>query len=218
MRRPPPRTHRVVQRMLAAGFVPVGRTNMTEFAFSGLGINPHYGTPRNPRDRLTGASPAVSPRARRCRWPTAWRSPALGTDTGGSCRIPAAFCGIVGLQADRAARAVAGMLPLSPTLDSDRAAGAEGRVLRAIDAVLAGEVAGRIAGLSVGRLRLALPQTMVRDEMDAEVARAFSAALSALSRAGAEIIDVRLEELADLAQVHRKGGFPAPRPTSSTSR
>jgi len=94
---PPAAAHApVVQRMLATGFVPVGRTNMTEFAFSGLGINPHYGTPLSPWDRASARIPGGSSSGTAVAVADGMAAAGLGTDTGGSCRIPAAFCGVVG--------------------------------------------------------------------------------------------------------------------------
>jgi aspartyl-tRNA(Asn)/glutamyl-tRNA(Gln) amidotransferase subunit A len=88
---PPAAAHApVVQRMLAAGFVPVGRTNMTEFAFSGLGINPHYGTPASPWDRPSTRIPGGSSSGTAVAVADGMSIAGLGTDTGGSCRIPAA--------------------------------------------------------------------------------------------------------------------------------
>ena len=98
--------------------IPVGRTNMTEFAFSGLGINPHYGTPRAPWDRASRAHPGRQfVRHRRVGRRRHGASPGLGTDTGGSCRIPAAFCGIVGYKPTARRVPIAGVLPLAPRLD-----------------------------------------------------------------------------------------------------
>ena len=87
----------VVARMLAAGFIPVGRTNMTEFAFSGIGLNPHYGTPASPWDRATRRMPGGSSSGAAVSIADGMAFAALGTDTGGSCRIPAAVCSVVGL-------------------------------------------------------------------------------------------------------------------------
>ena len=103
---PPAAAHAaVVQRMLAAGFVPMGRTNMTEFAFSGLGINPHYGTPRSPWDRAAGRIPGGSSSGTAVSVSDGMAVAGLGTDTGGSCRIPGGVLRHRRLQADRAARA-----------------------------------------------------------------------------------------------------------------
>ena len=85
-----------VDRVKAAGFIIVGRTNMTEFAFSGIGINPHYGTPKNVYDRVHGRVPGGSSSGAAISITDLMAHGALGTDTGGSCRIPAAFNGIVG--------------------------------------------------------------------------------------------------------------------------
>src|SRR6266851_3053407 len=106
----------VVSRLRAAGAVLIGRTNMTEFAFSGVGINPHYGTPGNPYDRRlipggssSGAAVSVS---------DGGAVIAIGTDTGGSVRIPAALCGIVGFKPTQERISRDGVTPLSTTLDS----------------------------------------------------------------------------------------------------
>lgn len=110
-----------VARMMAAGFVPVGRTNMTEFAFSGLGINPHYGTPRAPWGRTAGHIPGGSSSGTAVAVADGMTVAGLGTDTGGSCRIPAAFCGIVGFKPTQGRVSLKGAFPLAPSLDwSDR--------------------------------------------------------------------------------------------------
>src|SRR5207245_8627644 len=83
-------------RLRAAGFIPIGRTNMTEFAFSGLGINPHFDTPRNPHDRQAARIPGGSSSGAAISVTDGMAFGALGTDTGGSCRIPAALCRVVG--------------------------------------------------------------------------------------------------------------------------
>ena len=85
-----------VARLRAAGFIILGRKNMTEFAFSGLGINPHYDTPRNPWERAAERIPGGSSSGAAISVTDGMAFGALGTDTGGSCRIPAALCGIVG--------------------------------------------------------------------------------------------------------------------------
>src|SRR5579871_1377089 len=137
---PPAQAHApVVQRMLAAGFVPVGRTNMTEFAFSGLGINPHYGTPMSPWDRASKRIPGGSSSGTAVSVSDSMAIAGLGTDTGGSCRIPAAFCGIVGYKPTSRRVPIAGALPLAPSLDSIGPLAPSVACCAAIDAVLAGE-------------------------------------------------------------------------------
>ena len=124
----PRRTRRSVRRLRAGGAVIVAKTNMTEFAFSGIGANPHYGTPGNPADRKrvpggSSSGAAVAAADGMCEI-------AIGTDTGGSTRIPAAFCGIVGFKPSRQRIPTDGAFPLSYSIDSDRPDGADGRSLR----------------------------------------------------------------------------------------
>ena len=127
---PPAAAHApVVQRMLAAGFVPLGRTNMTEFAFSGLGINPHYGTPRSPWDRAAGRIPGGSSSGTAVSVSDGMAVAGLGTDTGGSCRIPAAFCGIVGYKPTARRVPITGVLAAGAQPRFRRTAGTERRVL-----------------------------------------------------------------------------------------
>src|SRR6516164_5449611 len=129
----------VVQRMLAAGFVPVGRTNITEFAFSGLGINPHYGTPCAPWDRAAQRIPGGSSSGTAVSVADGMAVAGLGTDTGGSCRIPAAFCGVVGYKPTARRVPLDGILPLAPSLDSVGPLAPTVACCVVIDAVLAGE-------------------------------------------------------------------------------
>jgi aspartyl-tRNA(Asn)/glutamyl-tRNA(Gln) amidotransferase subunit A len=196
-----------VARMKAAGFIPLGRTHMTEFAFSGLGLNPHYDTPRNPYDRATGRIAGGSSSGAAVSVTDGMALAALGTDTGGSCRIPAALCGIVGFKPTARRVPLAGTFPLSPSLDSIGPLAPTVACCAVVDAVLAGEEPAPPPPFPVRGLRLAAPQTLVRDDMDAAVARAFDAALSALSAAGAAIVEPPLKEIAELAQLQRRGGF-----------
>ena len=119
-----------VQRLIRAGFVVLGRTNQVEFAFSGLGVNPHYGTPRSPWDRATGRLPGGSSSGAGVAVADGMGFAALGTDTGGSCRIPAALCGVVGWK-PTARRVPIDRHPAAGTLARfRRAARALGRGLR----------------------------------------------------------------------------------------
>jgi len=209
LRHAPPATRdaTAIARLRAAGFVPIGRTNMTEFAFSGLGINPHYDTPRNPYDRKTGRIPGGSSSGAAVSVSDGMAMAALGTDTGGSCRIPAALCGIVGFKPTAARVPTDGTMPLSQTLDSIGPLAPTVACCAVIDAVLAGRAPAELEAFPLDGLRLAVPQTLVLDGLDADVGRAFAAALSALSGAGARIVDIPLRELGELAQINRKGGF-----------
>src|SRR5712691_2301816 len=107
-----------VARLRAAGAVVIGRSNMSEFAFSGIGINPHYGTPANPYDRGRRRIPGGSSSGAAVSVADGMAAFALGTDTGGSVRIPAALCGIAGFKPTRARVPLKGAFPLSTTLDS----------------------------------------------------------------------------------------------------
>jgi aspartyl-tRNA(Asn)/glutamyl-tRNA(Gln) amidotransferase subunit A len=207
---PPAAAHAaVVQRMLAAGFVPLGRTNMTEFAFSGLGINPHYGTPRAPWDRAAGRIPGGSSSGTAVSVSDAMAVAGLGTDTGGSCRIPAAFCGIVGYKPTARRVPITGVLPLAPSLDSVGPLAPSVGCCAVIDALLAGETPSLPKPAELDGLRLAVPETVVLDGLDATVATAFDRALTTLSRAGARILRRRFAEFDAIGPVNSKGGFAA---------
>jgi aspartyl-tRNA(Asn)/glutamyl-tRNA(Gln) amidotransferase subunit A len=198
-----------VARLKAAGFIPVGRTNMTEFAFSGLGINPHYGTPLNAYDRKAGRIPGGSSSGAAVSVTDGMAHAGLGTDTGGSCRIPAALCGLVGFKPTAKRVPLAGAVPLSSSLDSIGPIAASVACCAALDAVLAGEEEGDLPDFPLDGLRLAVPQTLVFDGIDSEVARAFAAAQSKLGAAGVRISDIALRELSELARINSKGGFAA---------
>ena len=204
---PAMRDARVVARIRAAGLVPIGRTNMTEFAFSGLGINPHYGTPKNPFDRAAARMPGGSSSGAAVSVTDGMALGALGTDTGGSCRIPAAACGIVGFKPTASRIPTAGVLPLSFTLDSVGPLAATVACCAALDAIMAGGEPEDVEPFGVDGLRLAAPQTMVLEGLDATVAQIYAAALSRLSRAGARIVDIPLTELNGIAHLNRRGGF-----------
>jgi len=199
----------VVARLKAAGAVIIGRTNMTEFAFSGVGINPHYGTPGNPwdRQRIPGGSSSgagVSVADGQC-------VVAIGSDTGGSVRIPAALCGLVGFKPTQKRVPLDGAFPLSTTLDSIGPLANSVACCVITDAIMAGEEAVVPAPLAPAGLRLGIPRgTYLFDDLDAEVAAGFERACAALTRAGARLFDQPLPELADYAAINAKGGFSPP--------
>jgi len=195
--------------MRAAGFIPIGRTNMTEFAFSGIGINPHYGTPLSPYDRKTGRIPGGSSSGAAVSVADGMALGALGTDTGGSCRIPAALCGIVGYKPTAKRIPLRGVLPLSFSLDSVGPLAPTVACCAALDAVLAAVPCEDLAPFPLDGLHMAVPQTLVLDDMEPKVASAFDSALSALRKAGARISDVALREFAELREINAKGGFAA---------
>jgi Asp-tRNA(Asn)/Glu-tRNA(Gln) amidotransferase A subunit family amidase len=190
----------VVARLRAAGAAIIGKTNMTEFAFSGVGINPHYGTPANPADptRIPGGSSsgaAVSVAAGLC-------VAAIGSDTGGSIRIPAALCGLVGFKPTMRRVPTAGTIPLSPTLDTLGPIATSVADCLLIDSLIADEALSPLE-LSLEGLRFAVPEDVVMDGIDDPVARAFTSTLSKLSANGAEIIEVPMKMLADAREINR---------------
>jgi aspartyl-tRNA(Asn)/glutamyl-tRNA(Gln) amidotransferase subunit A len=207
---PPARANApVVQRMLNAGFIAMGRVNMTEFAFSGLGINPHYGTPSSPWDRGAARIPGGSSSGSAVAVADGMAAAGLGTDTGGSCRIPAAFCGVVGYKPTARRVPIAGVLPLAPSLDSVGPLAPTVACCATIDAILAGEEPALPVAAPLRGLRLAVPDNVVLDGLDSTVAAAFDRALSVLSGAGAHVARVRFPAFEAIAAVNAKGGYAA---------
>ena len=199
----------VVQRIVAAGFVVMGRTNMTEFAFSGLGINPHYGTPKSPWDRATGRIPGGSSSGAGVSIADGMAYGALGTDTGGSCRIPAAMNGVVGYKPTARRVPITGVVPLSTSLDSIGPLANTVACCAALDAVFAGQDLPKFAAGAVAGLRLAAPQNFFLDGMDGAVADAFEAALGKLSAAGARIERIMLPMVDEIMRANSRGTFAA---------
>ena len=200
-----------VARLRGAGAALTGHTNLSEFAFSGVGINPHHGapvnaatlaldpTPRAPGGSTSGGATTVASGA-------AWA--ALGSDTGGSIRIPAALQGLVGFKNTQRLTPLDGCIPLSSTLDTTC------MITRSVrDAVLLHEViAARQVSLQprpARLMRLAVPTTLMLDGLEPAVAAAFEAALARLRAAGARIDEIALPPLGRLADLNAQGGFAA---------
>ncbi len=196
----------VVARLRAAGAVLIGRTNMSEFAFSGLGLNPHYGTPRTPFDEARIAGGSTSGGAVSVALDMAVA--ALGTDTGGSIRIPSAFCGLTGFKPTASRVPLAGAVPLSTSLDSAGPLARSVACCAAFDAIVSGETLDSRPAPLAG-LRLLVTRDFVCDGLDAEVAQAFDATLATLSRLGARIIPFDFPELKRLPQINAGGGLTA---------
>jgi aspartyl-tRNA(Asn)/glutamyl-tRNA(Gln) amidotransferase subunit A len=177
----------VVKALAGAGMVSVGRTNMSEFAFSGLGINPHYGTAHNAASRDVPRIPGGSSSGSGVAVAAGLVPAAIGTDTGGSIRIPAAFNGIVGYKATRGRYAMQGVFPLAKSLDS---LGPLCRTVQDavwIDAAMRGRSAPDLGRTDLGGLKLVIPETVVFDDAEPAVVAAFEAAVSRLEKAGARI-------------------------------
>jgi aspartyl-tRNA(Asn)/glutamyl-tRNA(Gln) amidotransferase subunit A len=198
-----------VARLKAAGGVVLGRTNMVEFAFGGVGCNPHYGTPVNPCDPVVPRIPGGSSSGAAVSVATGAAFVGLGSDTGGSIRIPAALCGLVGFKPTARTVPTEGALPLSTTLDTVCA------MTRSVrDAILVHEI---LSGSTVpssqkplGGYQLAVARSTMLDGLDATVSQAFARSLTTLRAAGAQITEIELSEIADLGQVQSRGGFSPP--------
>lgn len=199
----------VVSRLRQAGAVIVGKTGMSEFAFSGLGLNPHFGTPRSPWDRRTGRIPGGSTSGGAVSVSDGMAVATIGTDTGGSLRIPAAFCGLVGFKPTASRIRKDGAFPLSHTLDSIGSMGRTVRCCAILDAIMAGIDIPMLDAFPLNGLRVGVVQDYVLDGVDAEVARSVQAAISLLSAAGAHVVEARMPQLARIPEVNRQGGLIA---------
>lgn len=204
---PATRDATVLARLRAAGAVVVGTTNMTEFAFGGLGLNPHYGNCRNPWDRETGRIPGGSSSGAAISVTDGMCAAALGSDTAGSVRMPAGLCGLAGFKPTAARVPVDGLFPLSTTLDSAGPLAPTVACCALMDAIFAAEPPPVLEAEPLQGARLGVPTTLVLDDLDPEVARAFDAALNRLSAAGARIEQFAWPELLEIAEITRKRHF-----------
>ena len=195
-----------VARLRTAGSAIVGKTNMTEFAFSGVGINPHYGTPVNPTDSKLARIPGGSSSGAAVSVALGLSVAGLGSDTGGSIRVPAALNGLVGFKNTQNRTPLKGALELSHSLDTVCAMTRSVEDCWLVDGILAGE-ALKVVRRPLSTMRFAVPQSIVLDGMDPEVASAFNRAISALSKAGAQLVDIPLTEFTELSKINSPVGF-----------
>src|SRR5258705_13456870 len=186
-----------VARLRRAGFIVIGRTNMTEFAYSGMGINPHYGTPKSAWQRSVGHVPGGSSSGAAVSVVDGMAHGGLGTDTGGSCRIPAAYNGIVGYKPTQRRVPLEGTVPLSFTPENFGPLGRTVGCCAVLDAVLANEAIVPLQPRPIKGMRLAVPTTVALDELDDEVARTFDSALETLSREAGLIERIAVPEFLD---------------------
>jgi aspartyl-tRNA(Asn)/glutamyl-tRNA(Gln) amidotransferase subunit A len=195
----------VVHRLRAAGAVIVAKTNMSEFAFTGVGVNPHYGTPGNPADRArvpggssSGAGVAVA---------DGFCEIAIGSDTGGSVRIPAALCGVVGFKPSRQRIPTTGAFPLSDTLDSIGSLARSVANCAKADAVMAGEQPHPLEPAPLAGLRIGVAQGLPLENLDDTVGKRFPEALDRLERAGARLGNEKLPLFDDMARLFARGSI-----------
>jgi aspartyl-tRNA(Asn)/glutamyl-tRNA(Gln) amidotransferase subunit A len=196
-----------VARLRAAGAVFLGRTNMVEFAFGGVGLNSHFGTPKNPWDRKTGRVPGGSSSGAAVAQADGMCVMALGSDTRGSIRQPAALCGIAGFKPTARRVPREGAYPLSWTLDSVGPLANSVACCAAYDAILAGEPEPNLAELPAKGLRLMLPKSSALQDLDKEVETAFQSSLRKLSGAGAQISEVLMPAFDRQSEYFKGGGF-----------
>ncbi|MCZ8317120.1 amidase [Phreatobacter sp.] len=197
-----------IARLRQAGCVIVGKTNMSEFAFSGIGINPHYGTPGNAADKSrvpggssSGAGVSVAEGTARM---------GLGTDTGGSIRIPAALNGCVGFKPTAGRVPTTGAFPLSYALDSVGPLAETVADCAATDAILAGEAPWTLTPAPLAGLRLAIPRGRLFGQIEPEVEHAFEASVKRLTKAGARVTEISIEDLLqELADAMARAPFVA---------
>ena len=196
-----------VARLRAAGAVFVGRTNMVEFAFGTTGINPHYGTPKSPWDRKTGRLPGGSSSGAGVAQADGMCVMALGTDTRGSVRIPATFCGVTGFKPTARRVPREGAYPLSYTLDSIGPLANSVACCAAYDAILAGEPVEPLAEIPAKGLRFLVPKSELLRDLDREVEEAFGQALERLRRAGALVVEKPLPAFERQNEYFKGGGY-----------
>jgi aspartyl-tRNA(Asn)/glutamyl-tRNA(Gln) amidotransferase subunit A len=195
----------VVQRLRAAGGIIVAKTNMSEFAFTGIGINPHYGTPGNPADRArvpggSSSGAAVAAADGMC-------EVAIGSDTGGSCRIPAAICGVVGFKPSRQRIPTEGAFPLSWSLDSIGSLAKSVAACATADAVMAGETPLALERAPLSGLRLGVVQGLPLENLDDTVGKRFPEALDRLEKAGVRLSNERLPLIDDMMRTLQRASI-----------
>lgn len=196
----------VVSALRHAGVISIGCTNMSEFAFSGLGLNPHYGTPHNPRSPDVPRIPGGSSSGAGVAVAAGLLPVAIGTDTGGSVRIPAAFNGIVGYKATRGRYPMEGVFPLAKSLDS---LGPLCRTVQDtvwIDAGMRGSAAPSVVRRPLKELDIVVPENVVFDEAEAGVVAAFETAINWLVAEGASVSRIKIPAFDEILALMGKYG------------
>jgi aspartyl-tRNA(Asn)/glutamyl-tRNA(Gln) amidotransferase subunit A len=195
-----------VRRLAEAGMVALGKTNLSEFAYSGLGLNPHYGTPRNPHDSRIARVPGGSSSGSAVAVAAGLAPCAIGSDTGGSVRIPAAFNGVVGFKTSEGRIDKTGVFPLSPTLDTvgPIARTVEDCVL--LDAALRGALASEVRRGDLADVDLLVPENVVFEGIEPDVATNFERAIAAIERRGVRVARRRLRVLDEVLRTTAEHG------------
>lgn len=199
----------IVKWLKKAGFIILGKTNMTEFAFSGLGLNPHYGTPSSPYDKGTGRIPGGSSSGSAVSVADGFAAASIGTDTGGSCRIPAALCGIVGFKTSQSRVPRDGTYPLSPSLDSIGPLAPTVQSCAILDAIIADEEPSPLDDISLQGLQFAIITNPTLNNLDEHVSDTFSGVRKKLSQLGIQVSEIELSELHQIPHLNKNGGIAA---------
>ena len=204
--RVPSRDAEVLGRASRAGMVCLGKTNLPEFAYSGIGINPHTGTPANPFDAENRRAPGGSSSGAAVSVARGLAPAAIGSDTGGSVRVPAAWCGLTGLKTTAGVLPTRGVLALSPSLDTVGPLTRDVADANAIFATLAARPMADLEGAGLERAHLLVPTTVMWEDLDETVAAALDSALERLSRAGATLVRAEVPELSDCVELVNRHG------------
>lgn len=207
--RPVTKSATVVKHLQAAGLVILGKTNMVEFAYSGVGINPHFGTPINPYHKEEQLVPGGSSSGAAVSVTDGMALGAIGSDTGGSCRIPASLCGLVGFKptAERVSRD--GVFPLSHSLDSIGPLSESVNCCYLLDAILSGEGVSSLDPVDLSRVNIVVPDGYLLTKLDTHVENTFFGVLESLKGLGVTIQREQLSVVGEIPQVSSKGGFAA---------
>jgi aspartyl-tRNA(Asn)/glutamyl-tRNA(Gln) amidotransferase subunit A len=196
----------LVQRLAAAGAVTVGKLNMSEFAFSGLGLNPHYGTPRNPWSKGEARIPGGSSSGCGVAVARGIVPVAIGTDTSGSVRIPAALNGVIGFKTSRNRWPLAGAYPLSRTLDTAGVFAHTAVDAAVVDAIARGQAKEELRVCPIKGIRIVVPSNVVWDDVEAAVASNFEAALERLQSHGVVVEHRQIKVLDDVLSLSSAHG------------
>lgn len=187
----------IVERLRQAGAIIIGRTTMTEFAYSGVGLNPHYGTPASPYDRKTRRIPGGSSSGSGVSVADQMAIASIGTDTGGSVRIPSALCGLTGFKPTARRVPTDGVFPLSSTFDSVGPLAASVRCCITLDQIMSGRAVRSLQPYPLNHLRIAIPKGIPLEDLDLHVSTSFERALEILRNAGVHITEVHVDAIAN---------------------
>lgn len=196
----------IASNLAASGLISVGRVNLSEFAFSGLGLNPHYGTPINPRDLKVPRAPGGSSSGTSVAIASNIVPCGIGTDTGGSVRVPASFNGLVGYKSSSGRIDKTGIFALSRMFDTVGPIGRSVEDCILLDAALRNKIAEPIIPRPLNQLTIFVTQSIVMDEIEQDVARNFEASLLALEAAGANIQHITISEFDEVAALGDQHG------------